>query len=122
MKFVRIVFWITGAWGLLILTPLYFFFDTIGRKTPPPTAHPFLYYGFVGAALAWQVAFFAIGGDPGRFRPRMISAPSWRSFSMAFRSPVLNLDRRTPRNEMAGLFDLVFGVLFIISFPEIEAA
>ncbi len=36
MKFARIVFWIAGTWGLLVITPLYFLFDIIGQKDPPP--------------------------------------------------------------------------------------
>jgi hypothetical protein len=27
MKFAKIVFWIAGIWGVLVLTPLYFMFD-----------------------------------------------------------------------------------------------
>ena len=58
MKFAKIVFWVAGIWGVLILTPLYFIFDMIGRKDPPPITHPAFYYGFVGAALAWADRVF----------------------------------------------------------------
>ena len=40
MKFAKIIFWIAGIWGVLVLTPLYFMFDLIGRKDPPPITHP----------------------------------------------------------------------------------
>ena len=36
MRFAKIVFWIAAIWGVLILTPLYFMFDLIGRNDPPP--------------------------------------------------------------------------------------
>jgi hypothetical protein len=36
MKFAKIVFWVAGIWGLLVLTPLYFMFGLIGRNDPPP--------------------------------------------------------------------------------------
>ena len=72
MKFAKIVFWIAGIWGVLILTPLYFMFDTIGRQDPPAITHPGFYYGFVSVGLAWQVAFFVIARDPLRFRMMMI--------------------------------------------------
>lgn len=68
------MFWIAGAWGLITLTPLYFLLDSIGRSTPPPVNHPEFFYGFVGLALVWQVAFFLIGSNPARFRPMMIPA------------------------------------------------
>ena len=54
MKFAKIVFWVAGIWGLLVLTPLYFMFDLIGRNDPPPITHPGFFYGFVGLGLAWQ--------------------------------------------------------------------
>ena len=37
MKFAKIVFWIAGIWGVLILTPLYFMFNLIGRKIRRPS-------------------------------------------------------------------------------------
>ena len=74
MKFARVVFWFAGVWVFLILTPLYFLFDTIGRQTPPPLTHPGFYYGFVGLGLSWQLAFLIIGTDPARYRPMMIAA------------------------------------------------
>ena len=40
MKFAKIVFWIAGVWGLLIITPLYFMFDLIGQKDPPSSPIP----------------------------------------------------------------------------------
>jgi hypothetical protein len=54
MKFAKIVFWGAGIWGVLVLTPLYFMYDLIGRQEPPPITHPGFYYGFAGVALAWQ--------------------------------------------------------------------
>ncbi len=40
MKFAKIVFLVAGIWGLLVITPLYFMFDLIGRKDPPAITHP----------------------------------------------------------------------------------
>lgn len=72
MKFAKMVFCTAGTWGMLTLTPLYFMFDLIGQKDPPPITHPGFFYGFVGVALAWQVAFIVMATDPVRFRPLMI--------------------------------------------------
>src|SRR5450755_2277368 len=81
MKFARIVFWIAGGWGVLVLTPLYFMFDLISPTDPPAITHPGFYYGFVGAALAWQFAFFVIATDPVRYRtlilPAIVEKFSW---------------------------------------------
>ena len=43
MRFAQIVFRVAGVWGVVILTPLYFMFDRIGRDYPPPITHPEMY-------------------------------------------------------------------------------
>src|SRR5262245_49050312 len=74
MKFAKYVFWIAGIWGVIVLTPLYFMFVEIGRRSPPPITHPEFYYGFAGVAMVWQLAFLVIGNDPIRLRPMMVPA------------------------------------------------
>ena len=74
MRFPKIVFSIAGVWGLLVLTPLFFLYDLVGKKYPPIVTHPEFYFGFVTVALAWQVVFLVIASDPKRFRPLMIPA------------------------------------------------
>jgi hypothetical protein len=74
MKFAKIVFWISGIWGVIVLTPLYFIFDLIGRQDPPAITHPGFYYGFASIGLAFQFAFIVIALDPVRMRPMMIPA------------------------------------------------
>ncbi len=72
MKFAKILFYIAGVWGILVITPLYFIFNEIPKKDPPPITHPLFYYGFAGVALAWQFVFVVIGSNPARFRPLML--------------------------------------------------
>ena len=72
MKFARTVFLLAGIWGVLVITPLFFIFDLVGRQDPPPITHPGFYYGFATTALAWQIAFFVIASNPLRLRPLMI--------------------------------------------------
>ena len=73
IRFARVVFTIAGVWGVLIMIPLYFTFDAVGRAYPPPITHPDLYYGFIGVTLAWQIAFLMIGTNPVRYRTIMLS-------------------------------------------------
>src|ERR1700751_209126 len=102
MKFARKVFWFAGAWGFLILAPLYFLYDSIGTQIPPLLTHPGFYYGFVGVALAWQLIFFVIGSDPLRYRPMMIPAVL-EKFVYGFTLVVLYLQGRIVPSGMGGV-------------------
>lgn len=116
MKFAKIVFWIAAIWGVLILTPLYFMFDMIGLKDPPPITHPAFFYGFVSVGLAFQIAFIVIARDPGRLRPMMIPAVI-EKFGYGATLVVLYLQRRlTPGDLALGCIDVLFGVLFLAAF------
>ena len=116
MKFAKILFYIAAIWGILILTPLYFMFDLIGRQDPPPITHPAFYYGFAGTALAWQFAFIVIARDPVRFRS-MILPSIFEKFSYGLALLTLFLQHRLhPSDLVFGVVDLLFGVLFIAAF------
>ncbi len=116
MKFARIIFWIAAIWGVLVITPLYFMFDAIGRNDPPAITHPGFFYGFAGAALAWQIAFFVIARDPLRHRPLMI--PSiFEKLSYSIAVMFLVAQRRMHATDMvfAGV-DFLLGILFAIAY------
>ena len=116
MKFAKITFWIAGIWGLLIITPLYFMFDLIGQKDPPPITHPGFFYGFVGLGLAWQLAFLVISRDPIRYRLMMLPSIV-EKFSYAIAIVVLVLQHRTrPTDLLFAATDTLLGILFIASW------
>lgn len=122
MKFAKIAFCIAGIWGVLVLTPLYFMFDLIGRQDPPPITHPAFYYGFVGTALAWQIAFFVIATDPVRFRPLMLAAMV-EKFTYGAALLVLYLQHRLHPSDLTfGAVDLVLGILFVVAFVKTKHA
>jgi hypothetical protein len=116
MKFAKAVYWVAGIWGVLVLTPLYFMFDVIGRKDPPVITHPGFYYGFVGVGLAWQIAFLVIARDPMRLRPMMI--PSMvEKFSYVFAVVTLVIQGRMHSSELAFAgTDLTLGILFVAAY------
>jgi hypothetical protein len=121
MKFAKIAFFSAGIWGILVLTPLYFMFDLIGRQDPPPITHPAFFYGFVGVGLAWQVAFFIIAMDPLRFRPLMIAA-MLEKFGYAATLIVLYGQRRLHASDLLFcVVDSVLGVFFVIAFVQTKA-
>lgn len=116
MKFARIVFYVAFAWGVLILTPLYFMFDTIGRQDPPPITHPGFYYGFIGVGIAFQFVFLVIARDPIRFRAMML--PSMlEKFGYFASFAILYVQHRLHASDLVfAAIDLIFGILFVLAF------
>jgi hypothetical protein len=116
MKFAKVVFWVAGIWGLVVITPLYFIFDLIGKQDPPAITHPGFYYGFVGCALAWQIAFLLIARDPVRLRMMMI--PSMvEKFTYCTAVIVLVMQGRTNQRDLVfAATDLTLGALFVVAW------
>jgi hypothetical protein len=116
MRFAKIIFWTAAIWGFLVITPLYFMFDLIGKNDPPPITHPAFFYGFVGVALVWQIAFILIARDPIRFRPIMIPAILEK---LVYSIPVIILvlqKRMHPADLVFAAIDLSLGMLFVIAY------
>src|SRR6266850_5394322 len=116
MKLAKIVFWAASIWGVLILTPLFFIFDSIGRNDPPPVTHPGFYHGFATVGLAFQLIFIVIATDPWRFRPVMIPAV-FEKMSYSAVMITLYFQQRIHAADLvfAGM-DFLFGLLFVVAF------
>ena len=122
MIFARRVFFIAGTYGLIVLLPLYFLETRTGIDYPPVVTHPEYYYGFIGVAVAWQLAFFIIAGNPIRYRPIMLAAIVEKA---AFGLPAIGLflaGRLYLQMLLAGLIDLGLGVLFVMAYGRTAAA
>lgn len=116
MKFAKWVFRIAGIYGLLILIPQYFLEARNGIDFPPPINHPEYYYGFIGVAVAWQVAFLMISGNPQRYRTIMIAAIV-EKYSYGIAMAVLYMQHRIATAVLVtALIDMVLGVLFLIAY------
>jgi hypothetical protein len=116
LKFAKIVFWLAAIWGFLIITPLYFMFALISKNDPPPITHPGFFYGFVGVAVVWQLAFIIVARDPTRFRPMMIPAILEK---LVYSIPVIILvlqKRMHPADLVFSATDLLLAVLFLIAY------
>lgn len=113
MRFARWTFLLAGVYGLLVLLPQYFL-------APTELPRPELFYGFVGVAVAWQIAFLFIGLDPARFRPIMLAAMVEKA-SFAVATIALYAKGRVSTAVLAaGLVDLALGVLFAIAWVELR--
>ena len=116
MKFAKTIFWCAGAWGVLVVTPMYFLYSKIGRYSPPPATHPEIYYGFVGVTLAWQFVFLLIATDPARFRPMIIPAVL-EKLSYVIAIVVLYAQNRITVVQLStAVPDGLLGLLFVIGF------
>ena len=116
MKFAKWVFFIAGLYGLMLLVPLYFLEDYIGREEPPAITHPEYFYGFVGVAVVAQLFYWLIGSDPLRYRPMMLIAVLAKAaFGLAVM--VLFAKGRVAGGPVFGAsLDLFFGGLFACAF------
>jgi hypothetical protein len=122
MKFAKAVFWIAGVWGVLVITPLFFMMDWVGRQAPPPVTPPEFYYGFATVTLMWQVAFFVIAIDPARYRALMIP-PALAKFGYAALIVILHLRGRVQQSQLLFAFvDAILAILFLVAFFRVKTA
>lgn len=115
-KFAQRVFFFAALYGFLALIPQYFMETKIGRDFPPAITHPEQFYGFLGVALAWQLAFLLIARDVLRYRAFMLPAVLEK---LAFSVPAIVLyaqGRVHPVVIGAALMDLVFAALFFAAY------
>jgi hypothetical protein len=121
-RFSSIVFLAAGIYGLIVLAPGFFGEKMVAEKMPPAITHPEFYYGFLGVAVAWQVAFLIIARDPQRFRP-IIPAAILEKLTFCVACAVLLALGRIPLIvAMGGAGDFVLGTLFTISYFRLRAA
>ena len=121
MRFAKYTFLIAGIYGILALLPQYFLEQKNNLDYPPPITHPEYFYGFVGVALAWQFAFLIISKNPVQYRLLMLPAVFEKaSFGVAV-IILYAMERVGGILVLAGMIDLVLGVLFVISYFKTSA-
>ncbi len=89
---------------------------------PPPEPAALLpHYAFAGTALAFQIVFWIVGGDPVRYRPVMLAGVAEK---LAFGIPALIL-AGSGRAPMAAIpfagIDLILGLGFLIAWRQTPA-
>ena len=116
MRFAKRTFLIAGIYGLVVLLPQYLLEAKNGRDFPPAITHPEYYYGFIGIAVAWQIAFLLLAQNPIRYRPMMIPAIIEKA-TFAIAVAVLFARNRVSLPMLgAGCADLILGVLFLLAY------
>jgi hypothetical protein len=113
MKFSRTLLFMAGTYGLIVLIPQYFLETKNGRDFPPAITHPEYYYGFIGVAIAWQIAFLIMSRDPVRYRAMLIPGIIEKVL-YGIACLVLYFQRgASPVVVGSGVIDLAFAVLFL---------
>jgi len=114
-KAARWLFRGAAIYGLIVLLPLYL----LERQIAAPAAaldHPEYYYGFIGAAAAWQLVYWTIGGDPVRYRAFM-PLGVFAKFGFWIPTFLLWLNGRAPTSTFAVTnVDLLLGIAFFLAW------
>jgi hypothetical protein len=125
--FARWLFRLAGLLGLLVLLPQYVMENEVAREAPvvkgAPTeiTRPEYYYGFIGVAVAWQLAFIVIGQDPLRYRPLMLPSVVEKLTFAGAAVVLFIIGRVTGFVLVFGLVDMSLGVLFLIAWWRLSA-
>jgi hypothetical protein len=112
---------VAGIFGLVVLLPQYFMEGRLGRDFPPPLNHPEHFYGFIGVAAAWQVAFLIIARDPVRYRLVMLPG-ILEKLAFGVAAVALFAQGRLARTVLAfGILDLLWVILFAWAYVKVAA-
>lgn len=129
MLFAQRVFHIAGIYGLAVLLPQYlmellpsaFMKEQLGEEVVPGAVHPEHFYGFIGVAAAWQIAFLMIARDPVRYRLIMIPGILEKlGFGLAAVA-LFAAGRLSMTTTAFGVVDLVWAALFFVAFKKVGA-
>ena len=115
-RFARRVFNGAAIYGLVALLPQYFLEDRLGRDFPPAITHPEHFYGFIGIAIAWQLAFVVIARDPVRYRALMPVAVLEKLAFGGAAVVLFALGRAAWPVLAAGLVDVMLATLFLAAY------
>src|SRR5258708_16606900 len=117
--FAGLVFLIAGIWGVIVIVPGSCGEKMINTQYPPAITHPEYYYGFFGAALAWQIAFLIIAAAPARLRA-LVPAAIVEKLVYAAAVAVLFISGRVATLiAVFGAVDLLFGILFTMAYVKL---
>jgi len=121
MTFARRVLQVAGIYGLLVIVPMFFMEARIGLDNPPAITHPEYFYGFLCVTLAWQVLFLFMAQEPARYRALLIPSVL-EKIGFPIAALVLFSQQRVPLLTVGfSIVDLVFAVLFVVSYRKLAA-
>jgi hypothetical protein len=116
MMLVRRLFLFAAIYGLVIIVPMFFLEPCIDQIDPPAIVHPEFYYGFLGAAAAWQWMYYIVSRDPARYRAMIPPAIFAKMSFVVAVVALFALERASVTVLAAVAGDLVFAVLFAYAY------
>jgi hypothetical protein len=112
IRFARLTFLVAGIYGVIVIVPGFFGEQMAGRQFPPAINHPEYYYGFFGVALAWQIAFLILAGNPLKLRPLIPVAVIEKLVYAIAIALLFASGRIPPLMAVFGGIDFLFGIFF----------
>jgi hypothetical protein len=122
MRFAKLTFRIAAIWGFIVIVPMYFLYNFIGRSDPPALSHPHFYFGWLGVTLAWQVLFYILSTDPVRYRPMMLAAILEKLGFVLAVCVLLALHMVNSQEAITAFPDAVLLGLFVAAFVKTKSA
>lgn len=116
IKFAQRLFLGAGIYGVAVIAPMFFAEGLIGQYDPPSITHAEFYYGFVSAALAWQIVYLMMSRDPLRWRPMLFPAVISKAGFAVSVFVLLAQGRLAARNVVLPSTDLVLALLFVWAY------
>ncbi len=113
-RFARRMFRWAAVYGAIVLAPMYFL--------PAPAERAEAYFGFIGSALAFQLVYWIIGGDPLRYRALM---PVGVLAKLSFAIPALTLFARGQLDALTAIpvsIDVVLALGFAVAWQRLRTA
>jgi len=116
---VRWLFRCASVYGLIILLPLYFLESSVAAPASR-LDHPEYYYGFVSAAVVFQLVYWTIGDDPVRYRAFM---PLAACAKISFWTSTFILwwtGRTVTSTFLLTNGDLILGIAFLLAWKKLK--
>lgn len=109
-----------AIYGAILLLPLYLLEARVAGPAVRLPA-PEYYYGFIGAALGFQIVYWLIGGNPRHYRPLMLVGAFGKLSFWVPCAILWSLGRTSTSTFALVCGDLVLAIAFLIAWRSLRA-
>jgi hypothetical protein len=108
-----------AIYGVILLLPVYFLERRVAAPAPRLPA-PEYFYGFIGAALSFQLIYWLIGGDPRRYRALMPIAVVAKLSFWVPTAILWAIGRTATSTFVPTCGDLLLGIAFFVAWRSLR--